>query len=98
MKQKEPKKRVGIQVFPETMERLRRLRAKTEMETGERLSMDGVINRLLECGDLLAAVKEVRIQNIDKVMRTDNKGDGGYIMSKKEAERLFPSLKEKCNG
>lgn len=48
MAENERKKRVGIQVFPETMERLRRLRARTEMETGERLSMDGVINRLID--------------------------------------------------
>lgn len=60
---KEPKKRVGIQVFPETMERLRRLRARTEMETGERLSMDGVINRLLECGERMLEIKEVKIKN-----------------------------------
>ena len=33
-----------------------------------------------------------------KVMQTDDEDDGGYIISKKEAERLFSSLKEKSNG
>ena len=63
MTQKEPKKRVGIQVFPETMERLRRLRAEIEIETGKRLSMDGVIQRLIEGGELLLKVNEVKIKN-----------------------------------
>lgn len=48
IKQKETKKRVGIQVFTETMERLRRRRAEIEIETGERLSLDSVINGLLD--------------------------------------------------
>lgn len=61
MKQKEPKKRVGIQVFPETMESLRRLRAEIEIETGKRLSMDGVIQRLVESGETMLKVKEVKI-------------------------------------
>lgn len=48
MAETEQKKRVGIQVFPETMERLRRHRAEIEIETGVRLSMDGVISKLLD--------------------------------------------------
>lgn len=62
-KKREPKKRVGIQVFPETMERLRRLRAEIEIETGERLSMDGVIQRLIECGEAMLKIKEVKIKD-----------------------------------
>ena len=58
MPKKEPKKRVGIQVFQETMKRLRKLRAEIEIETGKRLSMDGVIQRLIECGKTMLKVKE----------------------------------------
>lgn len=64
MKNKNPKKRVGIQVFPETMESLRRLRAEIEIETGKRLSMDGVIQRLVECGKTMLKVKEIKV--VDK--------------------------------
>lgn len=39
-----------------------------------------------------------KIQDGDMVMLTDEGKSGGYIMSRKEAERLFPSIKEKCNG
>jgi hypothetical protein len=67
IKIKEPKKRVGIQVFPETMERLRRLRAEIEIETGERLSMDGVIQRLVECGEAMLKMKEVKIEKSGKI-------------------------------
>jgi hypothetical protein len=67
IKKKEPKKRVGIQVFPETMERLRRLRAEIEIETGERLSMDGVILRLVECGEAMLKMKEVKIEKSGKI-------------------------------
>ena len=61
-KQREPKKRMGIQVFQETMERLRRLRAEIEIETGERLSMDGVIQRLIESGEAMLKMKEVKME------------------------------------
>ena len=61
MKNKNPKKRVGIQVFPETMESLLRLRAELEIETGKRLSMDGVIQRLVECRKTMLNVKEIKI-------------------------------------
>ena len=59
--EKVTKKRVGIQVFPGTMESLRRLRAEIEIETGKRLSMDGVIQRLVECGKTMLKVKEINI-------------------------------------
>ncbi|MBO7412791.1 MAG: hypothetical protein J6U20_03905 [Fibrobacter sp.] len=67
MTQKEPKKRVGIQVFQETMERLRRLRAEIEIETGKRLSMDGVIQRLVENGEVVLKIKEVKIEKGCKI-------------------------------
>ena len=67
IKKKEPQKRVGIQVFPETMERLRRLRAEIEIETGERLSMDGVIQRLVECGGNMLKIKEVKVEKSYKI-------------------------------
>jgi len=67
MPQKEPKKRVGIQVFQETMERLRRIRAEIEIETGKRLSMDGVIQRLVENGEVVLKIKEVKIEKGCKI-------------------------------
>lgn len=92
MKQKETKKRVGIQVFPETMESLRRLRAEIEIETGKRLSMDGVIQRLVECGKTMLKVKEIKIaeENVRDFKLAND------ILNLTADD--WKATKEKCNG